>query len=52
VKRIAKKATRTISEATIWRRYTMIRCGNASSHLTKIFQRDRLSGYSTSKRAG
>ena len=30
----------------------MMKCGIASSHLTKIFQRERRSGYSTSKLTG
>src|SRR3989337_3842608 len=49
---MAKNAMNVMTLATAHRAYRMRKGGIASSHLTKISQRDNCSGYSTSKRSG
>src|SRR3989337_3872754 len=49
---MAKNAMNVMTLATALRAYGMRKCGIASSHLTKISQRDSCSGYSMSKRSG
>src|SRR3972149_7591098 len=49
---MAKNAMKVMTLATALRAYRIRKCGIASSHLTKISQRDNCSGYSMSKRSG